>query len=170
MGVDERSNYAKIIANYLDASRYVFIAERNLNAAIKYKLTSEAFSNIISNYILQLLTKTKQPHLDLHLVTFQSGVEIAAKAAKKIEAEAKHKIHRITALCPTYDQDPREENLLLKKNDADFVDVTHTYLADKNKKIDLGQVDFYPNGGSIQPGCENKEGNFIQLIFFNFSN
>lgn len=166
MGLDEKNNYAKIITNYLNANCYnILIAERNLKTAIKYKLTMEAFSNIIADYILELLTKTKEPHLDIHFLAYQSGAEIAAKAARRIETEKNHKINRITALSPTYDQDPRDENLILKTNDADFVDVTHTYLTDRKEKADMGHVDFYPNGGLVQPGCEKEEGNIFQNTF-----
>ena len=47
----------------------------------------------------------------------------------------------------------------LNKNDALFVDVIHTNArSNRNKavgfEIPLGHADFYPNGGSVQPGCE----------------
>lgn len=48
----------------------------------------------------------------------------------------------------------------LSKNDAQFVDVMHTnsggLLSARGLSFPdpLGHVDFYPNGGNAQPGCE----------------
>lgn len=47
----------------------------------------------------------------------------------------------------------------LSKNDALFVDVIHTSAGHSLARLKLGfakplgHVDFYPNGGSWQPGC-----------------
>ena len=47
----------------------------------------------------------------------------------------------------------------LDKTDANFVDVIHTNSAPflfggAGYRGQLGHVDFYPNGGEYQPGCE----------------
>ena len=47
----------------------------------------------------------------------------------------------------------------LDKSDANFVDVIHTNSAPflfggAGYRGQLGHVDFYPNGGEHQPGCE----------------
>lgn len=47
----------------------------------------------------------------------------------------------------------------LDKTDATFVDVIHTNTAPflfggAGYRDQLGHVDFYPNGGEYQPGCE----------------
>lgn len=41
----------------------------------------------------------------------------------------------------------------LDKTDADFVDVYHTNAFIQGKVEESGHVDFYINGGAIQPGC-----------------
>ena len=37
--------------------------------------------------------------------------------------------------------------------DADFVDVIHTDLKGLGIDQPIGHLDFYPNGGDVQPGC-----------------
>jgi len=51
----------------------------------------------------------------------------------------------------------------LHPNDANLVDVMHTMgygalIMDYGTLVPLGHIDFYPNGGVIQPGCATKEG------------
>ena len=46
----------------------------------------------------------------------------------------------------------------LRSSDADFVDVIHTHtapavIAPLGFAAPLGDVDFYPNGGGLMPGC-----------------
>lgn len=46
----------------------------------------------------------------------------------------------------------------LSPDDADFVDVLHTYTREAlglsiGIQQPIGDVDIYPNGGQVQPGC-----------------
>lgn len=41
----------------------------------------------------------------------------------------------------------------LDRNDAKLVDVVHTYMRILSLAEPLGHLDFYPNGGQLQPGC-----------------
>lgn len=45
----------------------------------------------------------------------------------------------------------------LDKSDADFVDVIHTSAGTFGKLEATGHVDFYVNGGSLQPSCQSKK-------------
>ena len=42
----------------------------------------------------------------------------------------------------------------LDPTDADYVDVIHTDAGGFGVSYNVGHIDFYPNGGSTQPGCQ----------------
>lgn len=51
-----------------------------------------------------------------------------------------------------------EEQRRLSPDDADFVDVLHTYTREAlgvsiGIQQPIGDIDIYPNGGDVQPGC-----------------
>ena len=51
-----------------------------------------------------------------------------------------------------------ETDTRLDVTDADFVDIIHTDAGDLTgnelgMQESIGHIDFYPNGGEIQPGC-----------------
>lgn len=51
-----------------------------------------------------------------------------------------------------------EETRRLSPDDADFVDVLHTYTREAlgvsiGIQQPIGDIDIYPNGGDVQPGC-----------------
>lgn len=46
------------------------------------------------------------------------------------------------------------EESRLDETDAEFVDVIHTCAGLAGYVKPLGHIDFYPNGGSSQPGCK----------------
>lgn len=65
---------------------------------------------------------------------------------------------RITGLDPALPGYVRAGNDdKLDKTDAEFVDVYHTAAFMQGKAEESGHVDFYFNGGSIQPGCWGTE-------------
>lgn len=69
-----------------------------------------------------------------------------------------YKLPRITGLDPalpgfvTLDKDSK-----LDAGDAKFVDIIHTNAFMQGKVEQSGDVDFYVNGGAIQPGCWAEE-------------
>ncbi|CAG0924526.1 unnamed protein product [Notodromas monacha] len=80
---------------------------------------------------------------------------------------------RITALDPAgpyFCDTEYQVDTFLEATDAEFVDVYHT---NQGKFIyghvgcekSVGHVDFYPNGGYSQPGCENPIFGFIEDMF-----
>lgn len=51
-----------------------------------------------------------------------------------------------------------EKERRLSPDDADFVDVLHTYTREAlgvsiGIQQPIGDIDIYPNGGDVQPGC-----------------
>ncbi|XP_076245944.1 uncharacterized protein LOC143186258 [Calliopsis andreniformis] len=88
---------------------------------------------------------------DIHAIGFSLGAHVPAFAANVLQP---YKLYRITGLDPamplfiTNDNDAK-----LDKSDAEFVDVFHTDAFIQGKAERSGHVDFYMNGGFIQPGC-----------------
>ncbi|XP_055541424.1 pancreatic lipase-related protein 2-like [Wyeomyia smithii] len=88
---------------------------------------------------------------NIHLVGFSLGAQVTNYVAVKLRP---FKLKRISGLDPamplfiTADADDK-----LDPSDADFVDVIHTNALVQGKIERCGHVDFYMNGGIIQPGC-----------------
>lgn len=161
MGQDNKDNYKQLIKNYFDTSIVnLFVVTRNMNTEVKYKLTIKSFVHLITDYIMELFTHTKETYLDLHLIGYKSGVDVAGLVGRKIAENTGRRIPRITGLNPLYDQYPSVETLNLNENDAEFVDVTHTNLKNTDNLQKMGHVDFYPNGGLRQTQCQTKQGKF----------
>ncbi|XP_014483236.1 PREDICTED: phospholipase A1-like [Dinoponera quadriceps] len=99
----------------------------------------------------------------LHLVGHSLGAHICGFAAKELKKRHnKWLVHRITGLDPAQPCFRNTESTVrLSRSDAPFVDVIHT-----NARFcmslglgfpePIGYVDFYLNGGKMQPGCSKK--------------
>ena len=48
-------------------------------------------------------------------------------------------------------------NHVVDYNSGDFVDIIHTNALAQGKLVPTGHVDFYVNGGSVQPGCYDQK-------------
>ncbi|KAK3909245.1 Pancreatic lipase-related protein 2 [Frankliniella fusca] len=100
----------------------------------------------------------RPPHL--HVVGFSLGAHIAAYLSAELHSSTGHKIGRITGLDPAL---PAFASLSpswkLDPTDADFVDVVHTNAGVLGKVEPTGHVDFYVNGGSLQPFCKTGDRN-----------
>ncbi|KAK5644838.1 hypothetical protein RI129_006138 [Pyrocoelia pectoralis] len=88
---------------------------------------------------------------DIHLLGFSLGSHIAAFASNYARSK---KVERITGLDPALPGfiTVSNENKL-DSSDAEFVDVIHTNAFVQGTPLQSGHVDFFVNGGIVQPGC-----------------
>uniref|UniRef100_A0A8C5LT05 Lipoprotein lipase n=1 Tax=Leptobrachium leishanense TaxID=445787 RepID=A0A8C5LT05_9ANUR len=109
----------------------------------------------VASFIDWMDEKFSYPVDKIHIL----GYSLGAHAAGVAGSLTNKKVNRITGLDPagpTFEY--AENDVTLSPDDAEFVDVLHTYTRgspDRSIGIQkpVGHVDIYPNGGSFQPGC-----------------
>lgn len=108
--------------------------------------------------LLQLLVHVKGLTLgSVHLIGFSLGAQLAGY----VSGEIGYKVGRITGLDPAglmfQSYGPA---VYLDATDAIFVDIIHSNAEDGGAGmfISQGHVDFFPNGGTGQPGCGEGHG------------
>ncbi|NXO63467.1 LIPL lipase, partial [Phainopepla nitens] len=109
----------------------------------------------VATFIDWLEERFNYPLNNLHLLGYSLGAHAAGIAGNL----TKKKVNRITGLDPagpTFEY--ADELTRLSPDDAQFVDVLHTYTRgspDRSIGIQkpVGHIDIYPNGGGFQPGC-----------------
>ncbi|XP_063971896.1 pancreatic triacylglycerol lipase-like [Diachasmimorpha longicaudata] len=105
----------------------------------------------------------------LHLIGFSLGAQVMGNIAKRLNKyENAWNIERITGLDPA---DPcfQDSSTRLNASDAPFVDIIHTNGDQRfdvvfGTSIPIGHLDFYVNGGEIQPDCPNDISWYDRLI------
>lgn len=122
--------------------------------------TAVANTRVVARQIsvfLYYLNAFHPVYLDkIHLIGHSLGAHIAGFVGSDHEG----KIARITGLDPAGPVfSDMDNSLRLDPSDASFVDVIHTNAGNiingnLGISIALGHLDYYPNGGSAQPGCE----------------
>ncbi|KAL1491517.1 hypothetical protein ABEB36_012103 [Hypothenemus hampei] len=128
-------------------------------AAEDYK-RSAANIKPLGVFIAEFLTAAGLPPEKIHLVGHSLGAQFAGFIGKSYFQQTGRKIGRITGLDPA---GPQFSNSLMTKEDrlseedAEFVDVVHTDIQIYGYTLPCGHVDFYPNGGTDQPGCTSLE-------------
>lgn len=120
-------------------------------------LIAEAVSDLVN-----LLRESFDMDLQkLHIVGFSLGGQLAGLVAQNVYQSLGEKVKRITALDPAgYPftvTTPINERLTA--DDADYVEVIHTNAGGSGFLSPCGHVDYYPNGGRLQPGCSDNDNN-----------
>nr|CAH0100867.1 unnamed protein product [Daphnia galeata] len=111
---------------------------------------------ILTGNLVDFLISQGANRLRFHLLGFSLGAHIVGRAG----STATNRIPRITGLDPAFPCfEKAGADRILERSDATFVDIIHTnagFLIEKRLgfPFSIGHADFWPNGGSIQPGCD----------------
>ncbi|XP_058127007.1 pancreatic triacylglycerol lipase-like [Anopheles ziemanni] len=125
---------------------------------------------ITAHVIYMLYEELNMENLDkVHLLGHSLGSHLCGYAGYHLQKDFGIQLGRITGLDPAEplfsDTDPL---VRLDRSDAKFVDIIHTDGSEWVSKGGLGMyqpighVDFYPNGGYNQPGCNDPMTKFIR--------
>lgn len=125
---------------------------------------------VITAHIIHMVYKeVKLPNLDrVHILGHSLGSHLAGYAGYTLQSEFGLILGRITALDPAEPLFADTDLIVrLDKNDAKFVDVIHTDASPFSNfglgmRNPIGHVDFYPNGGYNNPGCDASMQDYIQ--------
>ncbi|XP_023167600.2 pancreatic lipase-related protein 2 [Drosophila hydei] len=118
---------------------------------------------ITAHVIHMLYEELRLPNLDnVHIIGHSLGSHLSGYAGYHLQQDFGLKLGRITGLDPAAPLFTDTDTIVrLDRSDAKFVDVLHT---DANPLMKgglgiiqrIGHVDFYPNGGFDNPGCDKK--------------
>ncbi|KAK5907633.1 hypothetical protein CesoFtcFv8_005459 [Champsocephalus esox] len=131
-----------------------------LTRANQHYPTSAAYTKLVGRDVAKFVSwiqkELQLPWERLHLLGYSLGAHVAGIAGDLTG----HRISRITGLDPAGPTFEHADNQnILSKGDAQFVDVLHTNTRgspDRSIGIQrpVGHIDIYPNGGTFQPGCD----------------
>ncbi|KAH8298151.1 hypothetical protein KR018_009224, partial [Drosophila ironensis] len=120
-----------------------------IQAVQNLPLAAKCLAQLINNLVDTGTVRNEQ----IHLIGFSLGGQLAGQTPNYL----KRKLKRITGL------DPAKPMFVLAGNDrrldpgdAEFVDVIHTDSFGRGMLRSMGHVDFYPNFGPQQPGCQEE--------------
>lgn len=104
----------------------------------------------IAKFVEFLISETGASMDDIHLIGFSLGAQVAGFCGKALNGN----VGAIFGLEPALPGFPIHDSTgRLAATDAKYVEVLHTSGGKLGFKEPLGHVDFYPNGGTMQPGC-----------------
>ncbi|XP_071118191.1 pancreatic lipase-related protein 2-like [Haliotis cracherodii] len=141
-----------------NAEMNVIIVDWGIGAALPYGQAS-ANTRLVGAQVGQLmnyiLNNTNSESVHFHIIGHSLGAHVAGYAGEIVKD-----LGRISGLDPAepfFEDTPPQ--VRLDPTDASFVDVIHTddgtiLSLGMGAKQAMGHVDFYINGGSVQPGCD----------------
>ncbi|XP_037113875.1 endothelial lipase [Syngnathus acus] len=147
---------------------WISMAQQLYPDAVNY---THAVGRDIAAMLDWLQDELNLPLEKVHLIGYSLGAHVAGYAGTHVRGT----LGRITGLDPAGPMfEGVEEERRLSPDDADFVDVLHTYTREAlgvsiGIQQPIGDVDIYPNGGEIQPGCSLGDvlavaGNFMEVM------
>ncbi|XP_065226686.1 pancreatic triacylglycerol lipase-like [Planococcus citri] len=159
----------EIATSFLDVENAnIVLVDWHKGAAGPSYISAAANTQLVGRQLALLIMELLSHGADasqMHIIGFSLGAHIAGYAGRAIQ-KVRVKIGRITGLDPA---SPLFRELLssslspLNKNDAKFVDIIHTdgarFLTEGLGIFKpIGHVDYFPNGGFDQPGCNHVRG------------
>jgi len=94
---------------------------------------------------------------DVHAIGFSYGAHVVASLGREVVRRGLKRLPRITCLDPGVIGFGKHPELVIKAEDADYVDIIHTDSDHMSFLEPLGHADFYPNGGLNQLcSCNNQ--------------
>lgn len=136
---------------------------------------TQAVANIrlvgaITSHIIHLLAEEVGINLKkVHIIGHSLGSHIAGYAGFYLQKDFGLKLGRISGLDPARPHfEDTDAIMRLDRTDADFVDIIHTdatpfTVGGLGMSQAIGHIDFYPNSGSKQPGCDYSWNEFMEM-------
>ncbi|CAG9827581.1 unnamed protein product [Diabrotica balteata] len=144
---------------FLSKGSYIVVVVDWSKAATNYELGA---SNVqkLGEYVGQFLIDSGLDYSRSEIIGSCLGGHAAGHAGKYFFQKTGKMVPRIFGLDVAakkfeLPEVPEENRLSIK--DADFVGVVHTDARQWGFKQPIGMVDFYPNGGNYQPGCNGAD-------------
>ncbi|KAF7287335.1 hypothetical protein GWI33_001695 [Rhynchophorus ferrugineus] len=156
----------------------VILMDWKIGARGPQYVVAAANTEVVGRELGILLTKMVENGLktkNIHLIGFSLGAHVAGSASEILKGKG-HLIGRITGLDaagPLFRNSYfKEKHKKLDRSDAILVDAMHTdsspFVTDGFGLWEpIGHVDFFPNGGQEQPGCNDVKNSILVTQFEN---
>ncbi|XP_046993986.1 lipase member H-like [Schistocerca americana] len=151
----ERRTRQKIREWWLQAGDYnVIVVDWSVHAGNwNYAQAKAAVSGVgeVLAALINLLASLGASTNNMQLVGHSLGAHVCGVAGNRVTAGRLNRITGMDPAAPLFGIEFTAD--CLDASDASFVQVIHTSIVFPGWKDAMGSVDFYPNGGSSQPGC-----------------
>ncbi|WAR23443.1 LIPR2-like protein, partial [Mya arenaria] len=159
-------NRISILCNKADVNVILVFWGKGANVGITMYDQAATNTRVVAAEIKVLVLKMVSLGSDVsqvHLIGHSLGAHTSGYVGSRLKSDDNLVLGRITGLDPAEPDFEKQPMLVrLDKNDATYVDVIHTNGAPMlggggfGLMIQCGDVDFYVNGGELQPDCPNQ--------------